>query len=267
MIPWLLLQIEIMRIKFMTMFAYRVVYFTGVFTYSINIGVYYFLWEAIYRHRSVIGGLSLEQMVTYVAIAWISRTFYFNNVDREIASEVRSGKVAVELARPYDYLTFKLSSAFGESVFRLLFFTLPGALFVYWLFPVSVPSSLLVFGYFSLSLILSFFVNNAINLLVGMTAFFTLNNHGVIRAKRIIVDLSSGLILPVSLFPPWVQSVFGYLPFPSISYVPTMIYTGGLQGPAMDWAIGQQFIWSVLLLALARFMFFRARRKMVVQGG
>ena len=31
-------------------------------------------------------------MTTYVAIAWMARAFYFNNIDREIAMEIQDGK-------------------------------------------------------------------------------------------------------------------------------------------------------------------------------
>ncbi|MBC9784087.1 ABC-2 family transporter protein [Heliobacterium chlorum] len=264
---WLKLQYEVIRIQFMKMLAYRVVYFTGVFNYAINIGAYYFLWEAIYRHRSLIGGLTLEQMVTYVAVAWISRTFYFNNVDREIADDVRTGKVAVELARPYDYLTFKISGALGEALFRLFFFTVPGSIFVYLLFPVAWPASMASFGWFGLSIILSFAVNNAINLLTGMTAFYTLNTTGIIRAKHISIDLLSGLVVPISLFPEGLQLWLKWLPFQSIAFVPTMIYTGALQGDALVDALSRQFLWALLLSVLAWALFAIARRKMVVQGG
>ncbi|MBM7866289.1 daunorubicin ABC transporter permease [Heliobacterium gestii] len=267
MTAWLALQWEVMRIQFMKMLAYRVVYFTGVFTYAVNIGAYYFLWEAVYRHKSTLGGLDLGQMITYVAVAWISRTFYFNNVDREIADDVRTGKVAVELARPYDYLTYRLSSALGEALFRFGFFTLPGAVFAFLLFPVRLPDSVESLGFFLVSIALSFVINNAINLLTGLTAFFTLNTTGIIRAKHIAIDLLSGLVAPISLFPAVAQQWLRLLPFQSIAYVPTMIYTGALRGEALRDALIQQVFWAVLLMALARALFVYARRRMVVQGG
>ena len=43
-------------------------------------------------------------MTTYVAVAWMARAFYFNNIDREMAIEIMEGKVAIELIRPYNYL-------------------------------------------------------------------------------------------------------------------------------------------------------------------
>ncbi len=59
---------------------------------------------AIYGDSQSLGGLTPGQMATYIAIAGMSRAFYFNNLDREIAQEIRDGTVAIELIRPYHYL-------------------------------------------------------------------------------------------------------------------------------------------------------------------
>ena len=40
--------LEMIRIRFLMMLAYRTNYYTGILIYSINIGAYYFLWNAIY---------------------------------------------------------------------------------------------------------------------------------------------------------------------------------------------------------------------------
>lgn len=53
-------------------------------------------------------------MTTYIAIAWMARAFYFNNIDREIAMEIQEGRVAVELIRPYNYLGMKVMQGLGE---------------------------------------------------------------------------------------------------------------------------------------------------------
>lgn len=96
--------IEMIRIRFLMMLAYRTNYYTGILIYCINIGAYYFLWSAIYSGKSSIQGMSIEQMTTYVAVSWMARAFYFNNIDREIAMEIKEGKVAIELIRPLQLL-------------------------------------------------------------------------------------------------------------------------------------------------------------------
>jgi ABC-2 type transport system permease protein len=259
--------IEMIRIRFLMMLAYRTNYYSGILVYSINIGAYYFLWTAIYGDKQSIEGLSVIQMVTYIAIAWMARAFYFNNIDREIAQEIKDGKVAVELIRPYNYLTMKMMAGLGEGLFRLLFFSLPGMVIVSLIFPLDFSSSLDTWGYFGISTVLSFIVNTEINLLTGMMTFFIFNISGLLRAKRVIIDLFSGLLLPISFYPGWAQDMMGLLPFQAISYIPSMIFTEGLQGSAMFDALFLQLVWAVLLLVPIQTLWIIARKKLVVQGG
>lgn len=259
--------IEMIRIRFLMMLAYRTNYYSGILVYSINIGAYYFLWTAIYGEKQSIEGLTVMQMVTYIAVAWMARAFYFNNIDREIAREIMEGKVAVELIRPYNYLTMKMMAGLGEGIFRLLFFSLPGMVIVSLIFPLDFSSSLTTWGHFGLSTVLSFIVNTEINLLTGIMTFFIFNISGLLRAKRVIIDLFSGLLLPISFYPGWAQEVMSFLPFQAISYIPSMIFTEGLQGSAIYHALMLQFIWAVVLIVPIQTLWVIARKRLVVQGG
>ena len=255
------------RIRFLMMLAYRTNYYTGILIYSINIGAYYFLWSAIYGSKEEIVGLSVTQMTTYVAVSWMARAFYFNNLDREMALEIMEGKVAVELIRPYNYLGMKVMQGLGEGIFRLFFFSAPGLIIVYFVFPVKFTWDLSVWGLFAISILLSFFINTELNLLTGITTFFIYNNSGLIRAKRVVIDLFSGLLLPISFFPGWAQDVMKYLPFQGISYFPSMIVTKGFsQSQAID-AIAQQFVWVILLFFPIQILWSLAKKQLIIQGG
>jgi ABC-2 type transport system permease protein len=258
---------EIIRIRFLTMLAYRVNYYSGIIVYSINIGAYYFLWNAIYGGQSSMGGLTTEQMITYVAISWMARAFYFNNIDQEMAQDIKEGKVAIEMIRPYNYVTVKLMQGFGEGIFRLFFFSLPGMLIVSFIFPIHYPNSAATWGWYLVSLMISFIINTQINLMTGLLAFFFYNNEGIMRAKRVVVDLFSGLILPISFYPEWAQEILKYLPFQAISYLPGMIFTGAMEGGKVYSALSIQCIWVLVLLLPIWLMWWRARRDVIIQGG
>lgn len=258
---------ELIRIRFLMMLAYRVNYYSGILIYSINIGAYYFLWQAIYEYGEELGGLSLIQMTTYVAVSWMARAFYFNNLDREIANEIKDGTVAVQLIRPYNYLLVKMMQGLGEGLFRLFLFSAPGMVIVALLFPIDIPLDGPAWAAFAVSLLFSFLINSQLNMITGLAAFFLENNEGLLRAKRVIVDLFSGLILPLSFFPGWAQTVLEWLPFQAITYLPGMIVTGRLTGPGVLEAILVQMIWFAVLIVPIGFIWRRARHHLVVQGG
>jgi ABC-2 type transport system permease protein len=259
--------IEMIRIRFLMMLAYRTNYYSGILIYSINIAAYYFLWKAIYGSKESIQDLSIVQMTTYVAVAWMARAFYFNNIDREIALEIKEGKVAVEMIRPYHYLNMKTMQGLGEGLFRLLFFSLPGMVIVGFIFPIQFSASLFTWGFFAVSILFSFIINTQINLLTGLVTFFLFNNDGLMRAKRVVIDLFSGLILPISFYPGWAQTVMDYFPFQAISYIPSMIFTEGFTGSRVTEALLLQLFWAVVLIVPIQVFWVIAKKKLVVQGG
>ncbi|WP_206425356.1 ABC transporter permease [Staphylospora marina] len=258
---------EVVRIRFLMMLAYRVNYYSGIVIYSLNIGVYYFLWMSVYGGNASLGGFSTVEMATYIAVSWMSRAFYFNNLDREIAQEIRDGTVAIQLIRPYPYLAVKAFQGFGEGLFRLLLFSTPGLLVVSLFLPLDLPGDAGVWTRFALSLILGFLVNVEINLLTGLLAFFVLNNQGLIWSKRVMVDLLSGLIIPVSLYPDWARSILVWLPFQAVSYTPNLVLVKGLEGAAYWQAILVQAAWVIALLVPVWLIWKKARKSLVVQGG
>ncbi|MFZ5828275.1 MAG: ABC transporter permease [Bacillota bacterium] len=262
-----MLYVEMIRIRFLTMLAYRLNYFSGILTYVVYTGGYFFLWSAVYSGRESLGGLSAVQMTTYLVVSWMTRSFYFNNLDQEIAEEIKSGLVAIQLIRPYHYLLGKLISAFGEGLFRLLFWMLPGMVIASLIFPVQLPQSGAVYGLWALSGLLAFLVNSLLNTAFGLVTFFLHSAQGLRWAKRLATDLLSGLFIPLHLFPNWARVVVDWLPFKAIAYLPNMIFTGAMTGSAAWQAIGLQAAW-VAILGLLTWAFWRqARRYLVVQGG
>ena len=66
---------EFGRVGFVNILAFRLRYFTGIITYFLNVTVYYFIWTAVYRSSGSIAGYNLAQIITYVSIGWIIRSF------------------------------------------------------------------------------------------------------------------------------------------------------------------------------------------------
>ena len=132
------------RTSFLNILAYRARYFVGILTYFFNATVWYYIWRALFHEKgagATLGGFTFPQMLTYVATGWALRSFYFNEVDREIASQVREGRLAMTLIKPVDVQAMTLSQALGESAFRLVLFTLPIGLLLGLVYPLLPPAS------------------------------------------------------------------------------------------------------------------------------
>ena len=262
-----LVYFEFARIAFLKILAYRLRYFTGIVTYFINVSVYYFIWSAIYGSSTEVAGYDLPQMTTYVAIGWIIRSFYFNNVDRDIASEVVEGKIAINLIKPVDVQLMYISQTAGESCFRAVLFTLPIAAVLLFVYPIRPPASAASGALFILSCILALLIFTLINFWVGTLALHIYSILGVIRAKYAIVEFFSGLLIPISFFPQSMQHFMQYLPFQHISFTPLQIYLGKVRGEAAIGALAQQILWIILLYTASRLFWKFSTRRLSIQGG
>jgi ABC-2 type transport system permease protein len=258
---------EFSRVGFVNILAFRLRYFTGIITYFLNVTVYYFIWSAVYRGGLSIAGYNLAQMITYVSVGWMIRSFYWNTIDQEMAYEVIEGKIAMDLIKPVSVQWMWISRAIGESAFRLGLLTLPTAVVVALVFPVQGPASHENFLLFLVAVLGSFFLMAAINFMIGTCAIPLKSILALIRAKYWLIELLSGLLIPMSFFPNHVQRVLAWLPFEHIAYTPLQIYLGKLDRAATLRALGIQWLWVIALLCLAHLWWEHAARKITIHGG
>ena len=256
-----------MRVGFVNTLAYRLRYYTGIVTYFIYVAVYYFIWKAIFEHGQKIEGFDFGQILTYIAVGWIIRSFYFNNIDQDMAQQVLEGKLAMDLIKPVNVQSMYVAQAFGEAVFRLALLTAPTALVLLLVYPLRWPAGWASFLAFFWSVVLSFFIVAGINFAIGTLAIRLQSILGLLRAKYFLLELFSGLLLPISFFPPAAQKVLAVLPFQYISYVPVLLYLGKLHGLAMARALGIQLFWVAALMGLGHAMWRWSTQKITIQGG
>ncbi len=266
-----LLYSALVRLAFLKFLAYRLRYYTGVISYTIFVAGNYYLYQAIFNSRAessvTIGGLSLPQMVTYVALSWLGRSFYFNNIDRTLSGQIQRGEIAVLLIKPFHVQTATFFEAVGEAGFRLLMFTLPILAVVIPLFPLLAPPAPALYGWTLLSFLLAMVVNSQINFLVGCLAFFLKNINGVIRAKMVTMEFLTGVLIPFTFFPVWFQKIVSVLPFQCISYIPVTIYLGRRTGEELVAALLVQAAWAVGLFVAGRLLWAFSVRHVTLQGG
>jgi len=258
---------EFGRVGFVNALAYRLRYITGIVTYFIYVSVYYFIWKAIYEHSTKIEGFDFSHLLTYIGVGWIIRSFYFNTIDQEIAYQVIEGRLAMDLIKPVNLQWMYLARAAGESGFRIGVLTLPTALVLFLVYPLRPPASLGYAAAFLLSVFLSFLLVAGINFAVGTFALRLQSILGLLRAKFFLLELFSGLLLPISFFPQVAQKVLSVLPFEYISYIPMLIYLGALHGAKLARAFALQVFWVAVLLAIGDVMWRWSSRKVTIQGG
>jgi ABC-2 type transport system permease protein len=267
------LYFHFIRLAFLKFLAYRLRYYTGVVSYTIFVAGHYYLYSALFASRvadlgeNTIGGLTISEMITYVAVSWIGRSFYFNNISRDLMRMITEGEIAMHLIKPFHVQTVMMFEAVGEAGFRLMMFTLPIMVVVVPLFDIGGPPTGDLYLWTFLSFCLALIIHSQINFLVGCLAFYMKNIHGVLRAKMVSMDFLTGVMVPFTFFPEWFQRAVELLPFQAISFIPVTIYLGKRPGNELYAAIGLQVAWAVGLFVAGRLVWRYSVKHVVVQGG
>jgi ABC-2 type transport system permease protein len=267
------LYFHFIRLAFLKFLAYRLRYYTGVVSYTIFVSGHYYLYTALFASRvadsgdATIGGLTISEMITYVAVSWIGRSFYFNNIARDLMRMITEGEIAMQLIKPFHVQTVMMFEAIGESGFRLIMFTLPIMVVIVPLFHIDGPPESILYLWTFISFSLALVIYSQINFLLGCLAFNMKNIQGVLRAKMVSMDFLTGVVVPFTFFPEWFQRAVEWLPFQGISYIPVTIYLGKRPGDELYAALLLQVAWAVGLFVAGRLIWRISVRHVVVQGG
>ncbi len=250
--------VAIARQSFLVMLTNRLRFYTGVVTYLVYVAVYAAIWKAVYSTTGSRASLSefvdYQSLFTYIAIGWLTRSFLFNNIDRDMADMIASGDVIARCIRPISLHAQMIGNAIGECFFRLVCFSPILGFVLFALFGVSPPKDGFAFWIFVPSVACAAVVFAEVNYLVGLIAFKTEAVQGVIRAKIFLIEILSGLLVPFSYLPEWLQRVASLTPFPTLTSTPTRIYVGQLRGLEAIEAVAVSALWCLVLVAVSRFL-------------
>ncbi|MFT3887899.1 MAG: ABC-2 family transporter protein [Arachnia sp.] len=210
-----------------------------------------------------VGGYDLAQASTYV---WLGQGL-LGAVPlwgvTEIAERVKSGAIAMDFLRPVTVLgqwwATDLGRAASQVLPRLVPMLVVGALTTGLALPTRPLPYLLFLVSLALGTSLAFLAWTMVNLL----AMWVVEVRGFQALFMIVMNLLTGLLVPVSWFPDWLRVVADATPFPSMFQTPI----DAAMGVAGIGDVGVQLAWLVALTVATQLMLSRGARKLVIHGG
>jgi len=219
--------------------------------------------------------MNVAQILVYVWLGQALLGLLPWNVDAEIAGHIRSGGVAYELLRPLDLyafwfartLAFRAAPTFLRMVPMVLFagFGLPLFGLGEWALPA--PASLAGGLLFALSACITLLLSVAMTMVLHVSLIWTLSGEGFNRLMLGVVPVFSGLVIPLPLFPDWLQPLLYWQPFRGLADVPFRIYSGHIPAHEALAELAMQVGWTALVVLLGVGLLRVAGRRLVVQGG
>jgi ABC-2 type transport system permease protein len=155
----------------------------------------------------------------------------------------------------------------GKSAFQVLARGIPPVLLGAIAFDLVWPDDPVRWLAFVISVGLASVVGFSVRFLAGLAAFWLLDSRGLDQMVTVSLTFFAGLLLPLSLFPAWLETVARFLPFASMVQLPAEIYLGVHSGFGMASVLAQQLGWALVLLACGRAVLATATRRVVIQGG
>ena len=237
-----------------------------MFTGILNLVVIYAFWHAVYATKTQLGGMNLTTMITYAVLALILGN-YTSGVGDQLSRNIRDGSVSIELMRPYDLLFKLVALDIGTKTTRTIQGTIPVLVLAFAFMGIRPPASILSGVLFPISAGIAVLIGTQLDLMVGVLAFWLVNMWGMRVLRDAVLSFFTGSLIPISLFPAWLQTLSSFLPYKWMVFVPVSIYTGTISGHQVFFSIGIQLVWLAICFLFARLVWNFARKRVTIFGG
>ncbi|WP_040157541.1 ABC transporter permease [Mobilicoccus massiliensis] len=212
-------------------------------------------------------GYSADSLMTYNWLTQASIGALAIWGTNEITERVRTGDIAVDLARPLDLMTTYLAQDLGRAGAAAVLRGLPtlavGALTVGLALPAAPSSWILGVAAAVTGVVVSFLSR----FLLQLTSFWIVETRGLQTLYMVASGFFSGLVFPLALMPSWLQTLAALTPFPAMLQLPVDVLSGRVTGVDAWNHLGVQMLWLAGLTVAGRLMLAAGTRRLVVQGG
>jgi ABC-2 type transport system permease protein len=208
--------------------------------------------------------LQPEQLLWYIAFnEWMIITL--PDVQEDMEQDLRSGRLAYLLPRPISYLGAIFCEGLGLLLTNLVVLGMVTFLFTWWTLGTMTfhfPAFIAMVG---LGL-LAGCVALIFHMLIGLSAFWMQNVAPFQWIWEKLLFTLGGLMLPLALYPEWMQRVAAFTPFPAI--------LGQRSALAIDFSLNDVWqvtltllLWGILGIAALLLVYRRGLRIVNVEGG
>jgi len=253
----------------MQMFIYRGTIWLWLLVDVYQFVMMIFLWKSVYQFNDTISGFSFNQMLIY----FLATNLFFIFTDLEtvwaMAEEIKEGRISLYMVKPISYKMRLVFEVFGRAIGILVL-----------LLPIVLATGVVITIVFDIvytitlwDILISILFIPLITLLMFEFAFFfgtlviyTNNEFGLVIFMSVFIRIVSGQLIPIALYPAFLQNIILYVPFQYISY-PPLILLGKIGDSSALIGLAILFLWVIVFKIINHFMYRFSVKKMVVFGG
>jgi ABC-2 type transport system permease protein len=259
--------LAILTSRFLTLLQYRAAAIAGVGTQLFFGLVRVMIYDGFFRSSAGPHPLTVEQVTTYIWLGQAMLLLVMLDVDRDVAGMIRTGGVAYEMARPLDLYNLWFARAISGRAAPLIMRGIPIFVVAELFLNLEKPSSWSATALFMVSVVSGLLLAASMVALMTISLLWTVSGEGIYRLATPMIFFFSGIVIPVPMFPDWMQQSLTILPFRGLIDTPFRIYMGVFTGSAAFLGLLHQLAWTVVLVALGRMVLARGLQRLVIQGG
>ncbi|MBO5394962.1 MAG: ABC transporter permease [Clostridia bacterium] len=241
----------------------------SVLSFIVIIFIFKQLWDFIYGKNGggqLINGYTLEMMIWYMIMAEILMySLNARRVTSDFSKDIKTGRIAYQLNKPYNYFFYQISHHAGEILWKLIF-----------LIPAALAMGLLLLGPIAnfsaayiapilVSLLLAAFLSCVIYGSIGLLSFWIEEATPftwIIQKLQMLL----GLFFPPEFFPLWLQPIINYSPVFAMMSGPCKLLADFSWDLFLKVSISQ-VAWLAIFTALGLIIYRLGTRKVTNNGG
>lgn len=257
--------LAILKIRMKTLFHYRSAAFAAICAQIFWGIVTVMIYRAFYA-KATNSPITLNQTITFIWLGQALLQLIPWSIDKELEAQVKNGNVVYELIRPIHLYQLWFTRSFALRATLTLMRCFPIFLLGGWL-GLSAPVSLAAGMCFFLSIIFALVLSSAITTVVLSSLFWTISGEGIQRLLPHFTLFFSGMIVPLPLFPHWMQPFLNIQPFRGVMDIPCRLYTGIIPVEEALYYFGFQLAWIIIFILLGKRLINKAMKTFIIQGG
>ena len=224
------------------------------------------VWYAVATSSS--HGPTPQQTLNYYILAIIVIIATSSWIGFFISREILDGSIAQRIIRPLSPFWGFIANNIAEKTLRFLI-PLPIFIISVFLFPsFFVPSLYEVQPWllFLVSLCLAAILAFCLDMIFGLMAFWLEDAINLRWYKDTLQMITSGILIPIAVMPPSIQSVVNILPFRSIITTPIDILMGNIHDSSLLLALTIQIAWAAATCLLTAILWRQGLKRYAPPG-
>jgi viologen exporter family transport system permease protein len=230
--------------------------------FAVILGVFSSLWRAVAEAGMPVAG-DPKSLVWYLAATeWILLSAPPIHV--EIQEAIRRGDVVCRLGHPVSFVAAEFARGLGLLAVRAPFLGLTAFLcafaFTRWIPPLNALLTVVPFGFAASALITALYLG------IGLLAFWLQDVSPVYWVWQKLMFVLGGLMLPLDVYPEFIQRAAVFTPFPSLLAAPASFVLGTSLVTAAVLA-RNLILWGGATAFAVSWMFRRVVSTVTINGG